>query len=456
LCAKIFRVSGVVENALLKRFPAPERLGIVPEIDTVTVQTVSDVRCANLKCIWNGPDHLCDHNADAEHGQFAPWVTLADGSKVVKYCSMQCWSSYRRDQMKLPESERDPDIGVILCSECGREVQMNSPKRGTRDCYCSVDCWPPMSDEQKRRIATLFDADRTRERRRAERKPRRADAPAPPGLASRKFPGSPRPKQDVLQEYRSWYDASAAKEPMWSIWYPAPEDVFRWRWQFDCGCIEERLTHSDHPQSILDNSDRDPYRSRQQLPHGQYLCRGEHTMPSPPLRDIASWDECLGRRLLPPDPVKPQYGIPDDVWALIRHGDQRWVTGWKATLTCGHQIEVQRNPDWTPELGLKRATSARLQEMRPELAKVYAPEPIPDHDQKMLDAGWPELGSYLDCPLCPIVRTVTAYEPVGWLVAPAKQVQAPRRKSRREVLEERIRRTERELKQLRKELDDEL
>ena len=152
---------------------------------------------------------------------------------------------------------------------------MNSSKRGTRGCYCSVDCWPPMSDEQKRRIATLFDADRTRERRRAERKLRRADAPAPPGLVSREFPGSPRPKGDVLQEYRSWYDVGAAKEPMWSVWYPATEDVFRWRWQFDCGCIEERLTLFDDPQSILDGSDRDPYRSRQQLPHGQYLCVGD-------------------------------------------------------------------------------------------------------------------------------------------------------------------------------------
>jgi|GEM_PF-5164760 len=146
------------------------------------VQATSGIRCANPKCIWSGPDHLCDYNADAEHGQFAPWVTLAEGSKVIKYCSMQCWSSYRRDQVKLPQSKQDPDIGVILCSECGREVQMNSPKRGTRDCYCSVDCLPPMSDEQKRRIATLFDADRIRERRRAERAPHPADAPAPPGL----------------------------------------------------------------------------------------------------------------------------------------------------------------------------------------------------------------------------------------------------------------------------------
>ena len=74
----------------------------------------------------------------------------------------------------------------------------------------------------------------------------------------------------------------------------------------------------------------------------------------------------------------------------------------------------------------------------------------------MLEVGWPELGTYLNCRLCPIARTVVAYEPLGWLVAPAKQVRQRRQKSRQEVLKERIRRTERELKQLRKELDDEL
>jgi hypothetical protein len=77
---------------------------MVAKIDTVIVQRVYDVRCANPKCIWSGPDQLCDYNADPEHGQFAPWVTLADGSKVIKYCSMHCWSSYRYDQAKLPES----------------------------------------------------------------------------------------------------------------------------------------------------------------------------------------------------------------------------------------------------------------------------------------------------------------------------------------------------------------
>ena len=112
----------------------------------------------------------------------------------------------------------------------------------------------------------------------------------------------------------------------------------------------------------------------------------------------------------------------------MRHDDQRWVADWKATLTCGHHIKVQRNVDWTPEQGLQRAMPARLKEMRLELAKVYAPEPIPDHDQKMLDAGWPELGTYLNCRLCPIARTVVAYEPLGSrLLLRSRSVSADRR-----------------------------
>ncbi len=328
---------------------------------------------------------------------------------------------------------------------------MNSPKRGTRDCYCSVGCWPPMSDEQKRKIAAIFD-DGGRERRRAERRPHPADAPSPPGIARRHLPGQPRPSDTVLQAYREWYDAGVAANPMWTIWYHAPEDVFRWRAKFDCGCVEERLTDSDDPHSLLEC--RDSHLGTPLLP-GEYRCDGDHPKPSLPLRDIASWDERLGRRHLPADPVDPQHGFDSEMWATIRHSEARWVANWKATLTCGHQIEVQRDADWNPDQGIRRATPQRLVEMRAELAEPYAPEPIPDRVAKVLDAGWPELATYMDCSLCPVVRRVVACEPLGWLVAPPKPPRQPRKeKSRQQILQERIRRTERELRHLRGELKE--
>jgi hypothetical protein len=83
--------------------------------------------------------------------------------------------------------------------------------------------------------------------------------------------------------------------------------------------------------------------------------------------------------------------------------------------------------------------------MRAELTERYAPEPIPEYDAKMLDAGWPELGVYRDCGRCPIVRRIVAYEPIGWLVPAPKPARSPRKqKSRKEIFQEKIRRSERE------------
>jgi hypothetical protein len=172
-------------------------------------------------------------------------------------------------------------------------------------------------------------------------------------------------------------------------------------------------------------------------------------------REGGSWDECLGRRHLTADPVEPQHGLDPETWAVICHDEPRWVADWKATLTCGHRIEVRGDAEWTPDKGMKLTPAERVTEMRVEMAGQYAPEPIPEYWAKRLDAGWPELMTHLDCDSCPVVRKVRAYEPVDWLVAPPKPARKPRRqKSRHELLEERIRRTERELRQLRSELKD--
>ena len=67
---------------------------------------------------------------------------------------------------------------------------------------------------------------------------------APEGLSCRsRLPGKPeQSNEEVLQAYRKTWDEGLARTPMFSMWYPCPEDVFRWRIQFDCGCIEERMT----------------------------------------------------------------------------------------------------------------------------------------------------------------------------------------------------------------------
>lgn len=168
---------------------------------------------------------------------------------------------------------------------------------------------PPLSPEQERAIARIFDIEGQRAQRRADRRP--YSGGAPPGLTRRRFSGAPEHSNDeVLEAYRKRWDEGLERSPMYSMYHTSPEDTFRWRTQFDCGCVEERITGSDDPQSILDGSDRD-WRSSEALPPGQYWCRGDHPKRDLPLRAIASWDERVEERELPADPIEPPEYVPD-------------------------------------------------------------------------------------------------------------------------------------------------
>ncbi|WP_006246436.1 hypothetical protein [Mycolicibacterium tusciae] len=314
---------------------------------------------------------------------------------------------------------------------------------------------PPLTDEQAHKIATLFDIENHRAKMRAERQPYTGGPPE--GLAVRSsLPGKPEQSNDeVLQAYRKTWDEGLARTPMWSMWHPSPDDIFRWRIQFDCGCVEERMTTTDDPQSLLDKSDIE-WRTGEVLPSGQYLCRRrDHPHHAFPVRDVASWDERVGERELPADPVAPPEWWGDESpeqWAIYRKGP-RTLAMWKATLTCEHQFTTLMEVEWKPEHGLHVATPERLAEMRDEWTKAYAPASIPDEYARQLDAGWPQLYHHLDCDVCKEVRKPVAYQALGWLVPPPSKPRTPRKqKSPEERLRAELVKTEREAKRLREEL----
>jgi hypothetical protein len=57
--------------------------------------------------------------------------------------------------------------------------------------------------------------------------------------------------------------------------------------------------------------------------------------------------------------------------------------------------------------------------------------------------------------MCTWVKSLAAYERVGWLVPPAKPPRKPRRqRSREEILQEQVKHTERELARMRRELQE--
>lgn len=317
---------------------------------------------------------------------------------------------------------------------------------------------PPLSDEQQRTIARIFNVEQTRAEARLNRRPYTGGAPD--GLVHRsRLLGKPeRSNEEVLQAYRQEWEEGLARTPMWSTYHHCPEDIFRWRIQLDCGCVEERMTTTDNPQSLLDGADTD-WRTGKKLPPGQYLCHsGDHPDHVFPVRDVASWDERERERDLPADPVNPPewWGDGDnecaEQWAKFRKGP-RTLVSWRAILTCGHHFTALMELDWTPEQGLSRATPERLAEMRAEWAEAYAPGPIPQKYVRQLDAGWPQLYHHLDCEICKTVRKPVVYQPLGWLVPPPKPRAPRKQQSAEQRLLAELAKAESEANRLRDELE---
>ncbi|WP_156409404.1 hypothetical protein [Mycobacterium sp. Root265] len=301
----------------------------------------------------------------------------------------------------------------------------------------------PVTPEQGRVVADAFAEGRARDRQTRTR--RSATARPPNGLVRREIAGQSRPNEEVLAEWQ----AKVAENPMWSVWYGEAEDIFRWRVAFDCGCTRERLSRSDDPQILLDHSDTDVSTGRR-LPPGQYRCSGEHENVSFPLRDFASWDG-FTRRYVEADPVDcPDYCVDlgQEWWDRRRRKEPGWIHDWDATLTCGHPVSVGlRDVNWKPEEIRQRVTPERLAELRARYEDEDCRDQFVD---KMLEAGWPALGRYRDCDLCPVVRKIVAFEPLGWLVPPPPRPRKQR--SPRERMQARLMQAEREAERIREEL----
>jgi hypothetical protein len=334
---------------------------------------------------------------------------------------------------------------------------------------------PPLSAEQAREIADIFDIERSRAKKRSERQPHPASAPPPLGLTKRSLPGTPeRSNEEVLASVRKEWEEGLAKSPMYSLYFTSPEDMFRWRVQFDCGCIEERMNTSDNPQSLLDATRHNPFDfldGKKTLPPGEYLCKGEHPRWDFPLREVATWDERLGEKVIPADPVEPPGwwvavitrkavhkasegeefdAEPEESWADVRQAEPKAVAEWTATLTCGHGMKTTKDIDWTPDQGVIRSPET-VADIRARHARRGV-EPS-GWIAKSLAAGWPDDALEMDCSLCPGVRKPVAYEPLGWLVPPPKPPRKARlQRSPKEMKAARLRQVESEVKKLRAEL----
>lgn len=233
---------------------------------------------------------------------------------------------------------------------------------------------------------------------------RRTVEQLPPTIVAqqRRLPGTPQPAGEFLAEYQE-HNRKRREHipgPLWAFWAPDPQDIFRWRIQLDCGCVEERIKHSlsddDTPTStIAAASDLDPL-SRERLAPGEFLCSSKHRQRVKPIRDIADWGERTVREF-PADPIEPpeMWADQPDTWAPEPHQS----AFWKALLVCGHFADVVTDVDWKPEDGPTYPTPERLDEMRAEGADLDR------WHKRLLSADWPRPAPFRECYMCSVVRS---------------------------------------------------
>jgi hypothetical protein len=274
-------------------------------------------------------------------------------------------------------------------------------------------------------------------------------------VAERKLPSEARSADEVMEDYRQY--RSRLNPVLAPLLVPDPENIYRWRVQYDCGCIEEQLATNDNVEWLLAHSHTDPI-SRQRLPAGQFLCEKsarKHKRSPEPEQLIVGW---IDREVkdFPPDPVEPPELWADDpeIWALVRQTTAHSSAFRTVILACGHAETMVTDVDWVFGQPPHFVSEERAGEMAAEL------ETMPDDDHKrkqmrLVKARYPRPAPWLPCTMCTWVKSLVAYERIGWLVPPPKPPRKPRRqRSREEILHEQVKRTERELARLRRELKE--
>jgi hypothetical protein len=88
-------------------------------------------------------------------------------------------------------------------------------------------------------------------------------------VTERKLPGEARSADEVMDDYRQY--RSRLNPVLAPLLVPDPEDIYRWRVQYNCGCIDEHLATDDTVAWLLAHSHTDPL-SRERLLAGQFLC----------------------------------------------------------------------------------------------------------------------------------------------------------------------------------------
>jgi hypothetical protein len=397
--------------------------------------------CANPKCRCGRPKGvpaLVDQQGIAAAAdRLWPVTTLANGRKVLKFCDVRCCHEYQDAQTKLPEEQRDPDVGTILCSRCGNEVRgLNMGVQGGRDKFCSVEC-----------VSPLALAYRARDRTAAET--------ANHSLHARRR-GLPAPEDpvDMVAAYNQRHHevlVGGSKGVLWDVLMPGLDTVYEWRIELDCGCVRQEFTggeDSGRPERLLSGCDEYLIGHGLRLPAGQRRCACRGLIyPNGPVREILEWVD----RDRDVKTLEPLVGGGKKVT------DGHRYVSWYVVLDCGHVATVTTDPDWKPADGfLPRGVMRDRREMEKTFREVHADdEHYLAYVLRQLDENFPSPAPFTNCDACHYSRYIVAYHSVGLVAPPPPPPRKPRKqKSRQQMLQERIKRSERELRQLRAELKE--
>ncbi|MFD7645647.1 hypothetical protein ACFV4P_33945 [Kitasatospora sp. NPDC059795] len=278
-----------------------------------------------------------------------------------------------------------------------------------------------------------------------------------PLAVERRLPGRARRRTDALREYEKLNAECRSRFPraLWPFFAPDADQRYRWRVELDCGCITELLTRGDRTASHECQWGNGWL--GEPLPPGQLYCEHDESGPAP-YRRITTWKD---RRevAFPPDTADPPEWITAEVWTVLRRDEPRTEAFWTVELECGHSTElVAPSLDWKPVHGPCVADPGRVREMAEEFDQASEADQAflntldGQYMRRMIAAGWPSPRPEQPCSTCVHVRTITAYQAVGWLIPRGAVPQQPPVRPARDGLERRLRRAEAEAERLRAQL----
>ncbi|WP_142386886.1 hypothetical protein [Mycobacterium hubeiense] len=240
------------------------------------------------------------------------------------------------------------------------------------------------------------------------------------------------------------------------VHHPTPDKVYHWRIQLDCGCIVDRLGHTNEVTWLADYSD-DYWpggRNKTKLPVGQWICYNtkcpRYRETGGPMRDIVEW---VSRDAEPY--IMEAFEINGEVVS-----PEKTFARWDVALSCGHRnTELVGDLDWRPENGLTYGPAPKQRVLRTVLKEVCRNADDEEFWRRIYTENHPRPRPFTQCHTCADVRTVNAYQCVGTLAPkPKSKSLPPPSQPRRATLERSLKKAEAQVAELQerlRKLDDE-